>query len=119
MEMIVVILVIVGAEHGEKYAAGATMNFPQKGTFRAPPSPTFLDVNGPAASEGEFCNIDRIGIAVFGKTRTVPIVLWTAGIGRNDIHILDRSIEMPMGRRLNNFPDPFFHRRNHGTTQGS
>ena len=118
MEMIIVILVIVGAKDSIKNSAGTPMNFLQKETFRAPTSPAFLDIDGMAARESELRNIDSIGISVFRKAGAVPVVLWAAGIGRNDIHVPNRLIEVPIGRRLNNFPYPFLHGRHHGTTQG-
>ena len=115
MEMIIVILVIVGAKDSIKNSAGTAMNFLQKETFRAPSSPAFLDIDGLAASKGELGNIDSISIAVFRKAGAVPVVLWAAGIGRNDIHVSNRLIEMPIGRRLNNFPYPLLNGRHHGT----
>lgn len=107
MEVIVVVAVGVGAEHGLENPAGFGMHFAQKRLSPTPAPPMLRHVDFTSVAQSEHPDIKRVGIGVLADTARLAVVAAAAGIGRHVFDADDVTAQMSPCCRRHNRISPF------------
>src|SRR5262245_58829656 len=99
VEMVAMVGIVVGAEHGAKQCTAAVMHLAQEVALGEGAPPAALDGHGASVCQHKPRYVDGVGMAVLGQERAVDVVHWPAGIGACDFQGHQRAAKMPTRRR--------------------
>jgi len=113
MEVIMVVAIMLGSEHGGKLTAPTIMDIAQEGLLALIASPAAFDHDLATVSENETRDVEGIRVAVLRELGPVHVVHWPAGIGRCNFDLGYWHAEVVLSRRPNSASDPAIDLGNH------
>ncbi len=100
------IAIIIGAKNGREMLARSRMNCTQKRAFALVAVPAAFNGHNVAVGQRESRDIERVGVAVFGKPSTGNVVDRAAGVGRRHFHFRNRTAKVETARPARQPPRP-------------
>ena len=117
VEVVAVVDVVVGAEHGREHVARATMHVAQETALGEAPHQPDLTVDRAPVGQHERGDIDGVGMAVLGKLRAVDMCSSAGRSRRPPPSARPRGTQMIARRRDDHALDPAVDRRHHRAAQ--
>ena len=117
MEVIVMVAVGLGAEHGRELAAGAIVHSPQKRLLTRLSAPAAFHRDCLAIAEKKRGDVDGVGVPVLGQPSAVDMIDRPAGIGCHHLQLDQVAAEIVARRGPHRLAHPALDRWDHRTAQ--